>query len=458
MIETPDKVFTLADDLNTPVLLFTNLLNPENTPQDIQTIFHIFPKYFETTYVYPKLQHQSRHRWYNKRYKSAYRSYQLKQQATQITQDPYTYKATCELENGIVALLDKAPDNCFLYIVKEGSVQHINLQEVYYSCLLPHRQLVGCIECVKEMEDTPKDCVIKKALKQDAATSHIETEDLLDQFQNRKTMLGPFTYISPRLTSTEYFQKTLRDEDEHDFKMIEDNSAMITQGLHERQRVKLFRKTYCSNCFINSVCYHSSYCSGTYDKTSGDATATILSQVHIPYTDDQLSYLLAHCGELPKRVNNRVGYLTFCVGSQEQYYNQIVPDKRELMMCVTHRRHPDSLLLVLPTFDDATSFIKTHYKHDHAPLWEPGTPIPVEYKALLIEAVTHRRWDRYPGITCNRSSITLEGISRWNRQLSPYYSENMQTLLDYYTRFKSFHWLTQKEANQYCRGHYPKQS
>jgi hypothetical protein len=87
--------------------------------------------------------------------------------------------------------------------------------------------------------------------------------------------------------------------------------------VRERVRYKRFKKEVCTTCLVHKPC-NDNYdyddrrgCRGPYDISEEKATAQILSEHEIPYTDEFLAALLGfHCGKLPFRVNRKTAHLS----------------------------------------------------------------------------------------------------------------------------------------------------
>lgn len=306
------------------------------------------------------------------------------------------WSLSCDIDLWALNRLENAEkdENIYTYLKGEGP-KIINLQTVYYSCPLPHRQIIGCLNCVREAPPTPKDCVIKRMiLARTEDKNKSDVEQIAEQLKNRSSEIAGFVYVSPKLTAMEYFSKTFRDVEAHDFGRIEDNSEEVKKGIRERARFNKFKKEVCTQCFVRGFCRGNRYCDGAYPKTSGDAVVEILDKVDIPFTDVQLNYLLANSGELPKRVDRRIAWATF----------QLI--EGELVFGIVPRCGYYNMKIKFKSFEEAKKFLNQHGQ-DFNPKWI--TPIPLERKAVLAELASH---DYSPTNNCgwHRTSYRVVGI------------------------------------------------
>lgn len=214
-------------------------------------------------------------------------------------------------------------EHVILYSPDKG-VYTLNLQEVYYKCMLPHKIIMGCENC----KATTNTCEIKKIeLDYYGDEDSWTPEDAKEQLENRKSQLAGFTYISPKLTTPaidwenkkECFGQLYRTPSHHDFSRIDDMSEFVASGLRERGRAKRFTKKACSQCLITEKCEYNRGCTGPYTDTEKTATDRIISKCKIPFTHKQLLYLLVNSGLLYERVNRRKTWTTFKLDSGPPY-------------------------------------------------------------------------------------------------------------------------------------------
>lgn len=238
---------------------------------------------------------------------------------------------------------------------KEGKLKHLpNLEDVYYECTKPIKAMLGCSECLNR-EISNDDCPWKKAqggIKLNRNDDHYL--NAWDLFKNRKTKIGPFTFISPALTTPKYFSKTKRPYDEHDFEMITSVSKDRSKGMKERWRLIKFKKHVCKECSIQKGCnahYRNKYdywniqgCKGAYKK---EIHNEILRNKKTQLTQKQILQLLYCGGELEKRYNR-------C-----KYFGTLTMVGNELVYGLNHVNSYTSSY-IFRTFKEASEILQTY--------------------------------------------------------------------------------------------------
>jgi len=358
------------------------------------------------------------------------------------------WKLHTDVGSELLELLERADKHTTAVVhTPENGIQEINLHDVYYSCLLPQKSILGCRRCYEEEEDNPKDCIFKRL-----RSSEITAADLISKLKNRKTKIGGFTYLSPRLTLAEDFGNTFRPSGWHDFGVIDYKSEQISKGRKEQTRFRRFEKEACSQCFVRETCHDQRsrdtrrWCDGPYPKTAGDATVEILRRVHIPFTDEELAFLLANSYKLNKRYRRCIYWTTFGIGWKN-------PRGSSLLFGVHRHTLPWKDIEFFDNFTEAEAFI-LEYGEDHTPTLE--LPINPELKAVLIELArfyrspTNRgKWRRttYPllGITQSyrdelRAHFYMEGQRR-----ETWFRAEASTLEQVYSHWETFHYISQTE-------------
>ena len=199
-----------------------------------------------------------------------------------------------------------------------GGIETIDLQKAYYGCKLPHRTILGCKDCL--YRDTKTSCRVKEIglLSKETETRKSPVDIIEDKLlKSRKSKIGEFTYVSPRLTAMGDFAKTFRPVDEHDFTEVESRSEIVQQGLRERGRRRNFKKNVCPTCVVQQGCdrgYSESqakHCEGPFDRTEQETIKHILETTNIPFNKYQLLYLALNSGELDNRYKRRKYWATF---------------------------------------------------------------------------------------------------------------------------------------------------
>lgn len=228
-----------------------------------------------------------------------------------------TLLATSDVEKYAIRRMERADkdETVIIYDPVKG-VRTVNLHDIYYSCTLPHKIIVGCVDCLDKETDRP--CVIKSLDEQFTdSNGGLSPFEVTQELKNRKDNLAGFTYVSPRLTAVDHFTRTFRPIEQHNFNEIVDNSAVIQKGLRERGRRKRFAQTACPHCFIQEECKNDAYywprkhCEGPYNYTDKTACKELLKETPIPFTPKQLLFLALNSGRLDKRYNRRKYWATF---------------------------------------------------------------------------------------------------------------------------------------------------
>jgi hypothetical protein len=179
-----------------------------------------------------------------------------------------------EAENTIVVTASTAytvlPDKATLetpglrIVYDDQPMQEINLRAQYNSCTSLIKA-VGCQHC----DDKGIVC-LRRGLQSDVMLQNFDKrsddDDAKEMFKNRKTKIGPFTYISPRLTIPDrhFFVPSFRHYDDHDFSMIETNSQTIGTNNKERAEYLRFKKNSCGVCPLRGSCHAYRSCVGHY--------------------------------------------------------------------------------------------------------------------------------------------------------------------------------------------------
>lgn len=162
----------------------------------------------------------------------------------------------------------------------ERPAVEVDLRTVYNKCTSLVKA-VGCEHC--ELVGTA--CLTKHVTNAEPVsvfqTTHDE-DDYKEMFKNRVTKIGPFTYISPRLTIPElhYFVPSLRHPEHHDFTQIDVNSAAIGKRNKEVAKDLRFKRTHCRVCPLKGACHAYRSCRGPYP-----TAAEISKQIIAEYED-----------------------------------------------------------------------------------------------------------------------------------------------------------------------------
>lgn len=266
----------------------------------------------------------------------------------------------------------------------------IDLFENYYSCLKPHKLILGCVDCYHE-GPANGDCQIKKLAWagvnfEEENWQFVPTDELKKRLISRKSNIGGFTFVSPRLTAAEGFKKTIRSPDEHDFSQVRYRSNVVTRANLERGRINKFAETECRRCVMAGACLPGwgarkiqASCHGPYAQESVDIAAKeVIASVVIPYTRKQLDYCLRVSGPLDHRIGRFKYYLGFNMEGQvltfglrrkcrPAQFEPLLPFKRVKEVVARYGREPDPDH-IMPTNDMtlATLIELTHWGYSPA--------------------------------------------------------------------------------------------
>lgn len=168
---------------------------------------------------------------------------------------------------GFAVLPDKAqPETPLLRIVDDDVIHEVDLRQRYNNC----RSLVKAMGC-EYCPDKGIQC-FKRDLGPAQAALGAEFGDQPDDdlakelLENRKTKIGPFTYVSPKLTIPEghVFVPSFRHYEDHDFSRIDENSEIISKASKKAADGQQFKKKQCVKCPIQRACSSYRSCKGPY--------------------------------------------------------------------------------------------------------------------------------------------------------------------------------------------------
>jgi len=227
-----------------------------------------------------------------------------------------TILATPQVEKYAVRRMEQAgkDERILVFHPKEG-IKTIDLYETYFNCTLPHKVIIGCVDCLTK--DTGRPCEIKRLDEDFGEEGGLSPHEVTQELKSRKDTVGGFTYVSPRLTSPDPISRTFRETAYHDFTEIEYNSEKASKGLKERWRRKRFGEEVCPQCLIREACKNTyynwprKYCTGPYAYTQAKAIKKVVDDTRIPFTNKQLLFLALNSGRLDKRYNRCKYWVTF---------------------------------------------------------------------------------------------------------------------------------------------------
>lgn len=249
--------------------------------------------------------------------------------------------AANDLDESVVSELSEAPcehKGVFVWTPGAGGVVY-DPSNVYYDCMLPQKLVLGCVRCIQDAlssqreqtEPTPQKhlCSLAQVYITNWCTDGISAGTMQDVLKNRKTQVGGWTYISPRLTASASFAKSLRPAHDHDFLEIKRRSEHVKQGLAERNRRSTFKKTVCPKCICNPHCnkvstyyskrytrkwdWHQISCKGVYPKNEKACTVAMYKNLKgtqwRKWSPELLARIAVNSGTTNMRYSRRIAVL-----------------------------------------------------------------------------------------------------------------------------------------------------
>jgi len=207
--------------------------------------------------------------------------------------------------------------------VIDGEYKLMYPKTIQDACTLPHKLILGCSECLNEVENPELHCEIKK-IYQAQKTQRVPSEimDTLERWKHLKMQLEGYTFISPIYTAgqTSFSSRRLAVGSVN-FDAIDRNIEARKEAAQSRVQKDRFRKNVCGICLVNHCCPNdrSRWCEGAYDKSEDAYYEHILEVCNIPYTNAQLAYLLKNSGRLSSYFQGKEHYLTFRYRDGLQY-------------------------------------------------------------------------------------------------------------------------------------------
>jgi hypothetical protein len=221
-----------------------------------------------------------------------------------------------------------------------NGIRVLDTYETYYACKLPVRTFLGCAECVSTTGKDDDATLLCSVARQIHASSFSDAETFTAEeaaqcLKSRKSVVGGYTYVSPRLTTTAnesythlrerngsrhrwgeagQFSRTYRPAKSHDFSIVDDRSADISLACKESGRRKRFRATECETCMAKQACRKQDYqsCVGPYTQSVAEMEKLIIQNTNWEVWEDwQIRFILERSGLQDKRVNRRLMWLTF---------------------------------------------------------------------------------------------------------------------------------------------------
>ncbi len=250
------------------------------------------------------------------------------------------------------------PDDGLVQIVTEDHLHSLNLRQRYNHCLSLVKA-VGCAQC----PDAGITCLRREVATVEEITgqTNVDSDTCRDLFENRVTKVGPFTYISPKLTIPEdhLFVPSMRHYADHDFGRIEDNSKQISDMNKQTAVNRKFKKEQCSRCPLNGPCSSFRSCRGPYPD------AEMMAATLVAGLDEQIAegpfepwqfWALARCGgaEGTYRVSRYRRYAVVLHGLKNTYRNWTAVMYRDKCELVELSRSDDyeTLRAVFPSLPD----------------------------------------------------------------------------------------------------------
>jgi len=320
-------------------------------------------------------------------------------------------------------------------------------QKMYTQCKHPHKHILNCDECIEQIPVDDAMCEVKSILyrRQHLEDTSMDMEEAREVLVHKKTRIGPFTMVSPVLTSDKCISSSYRPIEYHDFDRVKENSAIRKQACAERKRFKLFQREVCCKCMVKSECDHLEHgatnwirrgCDGPIEGTEHQVAQRIVRQVVIPYTGKQLMILLQNSGELSERYNRRKYVLTF----KTQYRNS----QTHLIYGLNRYTCPGEFI-PFHSYQEAINCIE-NYKRRYC--LEPNPVLSTIQKATLVE-LANRDWSPTIQAGWHSTSYPTLGLTyrpgygftqeyAWNRGGTLPWNVNVSTLTDCYAHFANF--------------------
>lgn len=327
----------------------------------------------------------------------------------ETTPYPVLHASTC-VEASVGQALETADKSWDVYMTQEGKPPAVvNLHDAYYQCKRPERLILGCAACL-EAANSPDGCSLCTLANEILfAPTSVDPEDLTGTLKSRKSKIGNFTFISPVLTSLEYFSKTIRGISEHDFSCVADNAKRRETACKTRNRTNAVERIYCATCLIHKGCRaysnstYPSWCSEHYPMDA-DAAAQQILQLYPPAMPlAQMGELLYNSGVLNRRYAKKIAAATFVLGD---YPNHRTP------VFIIQARIGKRRLLTCDTYEQARDVL-TEYNGAYHSLDREFTSL--EY-ALLMEALQHTSSPRnHNGWHSTEYRVLYHTISRWRK-------------------------------------------
>jgi len=158
------------------------------------------------------------------------------------------------------------PETPLLRIIDNEEIREVNLRQRYNDC----RSLVKAVGCTS-CPDKGLRCITRafgpgQSFDHANFDKHADDDTAKELFKNRKTKIGAFTYISPKLTIPEdhTFVPSYRHYADHDFSRIEENSSNISEANAKAADGRAFKKKQCSKCPLKTACSNYRSCAGAY--------------------------------------------------------------------------------------------------------------------------------------------------------------------------------------------------
>ena len=261
------------------------------------------------------------------------------------------------------------------------------VQDTYSTCSLPEKYVLGCAECMHIQ--TTYNCAFKNLiLCTKTEPDYLSPEELREKWKLNKTTIAGYTLISPSLTSRRAVTSYCRDAKFHDFSYVNGNSAIRSNALRERGRIAHFKQETCALCFVKDECWEEAIkrngsngwklrsCRGNYPESQYNTAREIRKGIRIPFTDKELTYLLANSGRLTRRIDRKKWWATLMLNSADN----LVFVLRRITRPYEHTQR------IVKNFKEAQQIIQTYKSYEYTP--EPYKLTTAE-KATLIELLTH---------------------------------------------------------------------
>lgn len=158
---------------------------------------------------------------------------------------------------------DAATYEDYVNISIEGREVALSLRRRFNDCRELTKYMYGCAEC----SDRGFTCLYRSEPQLQPAVDHMDTLLRFCKWtEDAHATCAGFEYVSPALTKTENFQRSLRRAEAHDLSdaNVEEWRDRRSRGSRRAARTRAFQREHCADCAISSHCTEYRWCPGPY--------------------------------------------------------------------------------------------------------------------------------------------------------------------------------------------------